>query len=68
MVLCGEIVDWIQLVTRVGPQISVLKIACKKFSVISLVKTVMDFLPKVLYMILGWSRGDSSWTMVVSSH
>ena len=68
MVFWGKIVDWIELITRVGTKISVLKIACKKLSVITDVRATMDCLPKVLYMILGWSSGDSSWTMVVSNH
>ena len=37
MVLCWEIVDWVQLVTGVGTQISVLKITCKKVIVVIVV-------------------------------
>ena len=40
----------------------------KSLVVIVATKARIACLPKVLYMILGWSKGDSSWTMVVSSH
>ena len=45
MVLCWEIVDWVQLVSGIGTQISVLKITCKKVLVIIMVVSSADWLP-----------------------